>query len=104
MQYRKRKNKPLLHQYYLQKEYQLDNKKTRVHTDSSIQLCSSCKLDSAFYDVSTGETVCSNCGTVISERDEVVDKDPKTTNQIGMPTSLAFPDKGLPTVITNSNT
>ena len=104
MQYRKRKNKPLLYQYYLQKEYQQDNKKKRVHTDSSTQLCSSCKLNSAFYDVSTGETVCSNCGTVISERDEVVDKDPKTTNQIGMPTSLAFPDKGLPTVIPNSNT
>ncbi len=28
----------------------------------------------------------------------------KATNQVGMPASLAFPDKGLPTVITNSNT
>ena len=110
MQYRKRKNKPLLYQYYLQKENRLNNKKARsysdlsAHADSSTQLCSICNLNSAFYDVSTGETVCSNCGTVISERDEVVGKDPKTTNQISMPTSLAFPDKGLPTIITNSNT
>lgn len=110
MQYRKRENKPLLYQYYLQKENRLNNKKARsypdlsAHADSSTQLCSICELNSAFYDVSTGETVCSNCGTVISERDEVVGKDPKTTNQISMPTSLAFPDKGLPTNITNSNT
>jgi hypothetical protein len=49
----------------LQKENRLNNKKARsysdlsAHADSSTQLCSICNLNSAFYDVSTGETVCS---------------------------------------------
>jgi transcription initiation factor TFIIB len=110
MQYLKRKNKPLLYHYYLQKENRLNDKNVRAHadlsarTDPSLQLCSICRSNSVFYDVTTGETICSNCGTVIEERDEVIDKDSKATNQVGMPTSLAFPDKGLSTVITNSNT
>jgi transcription initiation factor TFIIB len=110
VKYQKRKNKPLLYHYYLQKENRLNDKKVRAHadlsarTDSSPQLCSICRSNSVFYDVTTGETICSNCGIVIVERDEVVDKDSKATNQVGMPTSLTFPDKGLSTVITNSNT
>lgn len=104
MQYRKRKSKPLLYQYYLRKENQLDNKEKTIDTDLSTELCSSCKLNLVINDVSTGETICSNCGTVISERDEVIDKGPKATNRVDMPTSLAFPDKGLSTVIPNSNT
>jgi transcription initiation factor TFIIB len=34
----------------------------------------------------------------------VVDKESKATNRVGRLTSLAFPDKGLPTAISNSNT
>ena len=104
MQYRDRKNKPLLYQYYLQKENELDNKKKPMSTELSTELCSSCKLNSVINDLSTGETVCSNCGTVISERDEVIDKGPKSTNGVDIPNCLTFPDKGLSTVITNSNT
>jgi transcription initiation factor TFIIB len=75
-----------------------------MRTDLSTELCSSCKLNSVINDLSTGETVCSNCGTVISERYEVIDKDLKATNQVNMPSSLTFPDKGLSTVIINANT
>jgi transcription initiation factor TFIIB len=104
MQSRKRKNKPLLYQYYLQKENQLNNAITLANSDSSNQICPSCNLNSMLYDASTGETVCSNCGIVILERAEVVERDSKTACRVGMPTSLVFPDKGLPTVIANSNT
>jgi transcription initiation factor TFIIB len=38
------------------------------------------------------------------DRHEVLEEYPKTNSRIGMPFSLAFPDKGLSTVITNSNT
>jgi transcription initiation factor TFIIB len=102
MQSRKRKSKPLLYQYYLKKKCQRDNE--TADSDSSIQMCPSCKLNSMLYDVSTGETVCSNCGIVILDRAEVIENNPKTTNRVGMPVSLVFPDKGLSTVITNSNT
>jgi uncharacterized protein (DUF983 family) len=71
MQSRKRKNKPLLYQYYLQKENQLNNAITLAHSDSSNQICPSCNLNSMLYDTSTGETVCSNCGIVILERADV---------------------------------
>lgn len=103
MEYRKRKTKPLLYQYYLQKEDRDNNDKSGGRVDTSDLLCASCGLNSGFYDASTGETICSNCGIILSERAEVVDKDPKTANRVGMPTSLVFPDKGLRTIITDAN-
>jgi len=60
MEYRKRKSKPLLYQYYLQKEERDNNDKSVVHVDTSDPLCSSCGLNSMFYDASTGETICSS--------------------------------------------
>jgi transcription initiation factor TFIIB len=56
------------------------------------------------FDEPTGETVCSNCGIVISEKQMTLEKPLKTQERSGMPLSLAYPDKGLSTIITYSNT
>ena len=70
----------------------------------SQHVCNLCKSASIIFDEPTGETVCCQCGTVASERQMTVDKELKTKERSGMPFSLVYPDKGLSTVITYSNT
>jgi transcription initiation factor TFIIB len=74
--------------------------------DNSISqyACNLCKSSSIIFDELTGETVCSQCGTVASERQMTIEKELKTKERSGMPLSLVYPDKGLSTVITYSNT
>ena len=66
--------------------------------------CSSCRSTAVIFDDLTGEVVCTQCGIVISERQMTLEKPFKSNDKTGMPFSLAYPDKGLSTVITNSNT
>jgi transcription initiation factor TFIIB len=68
-------------------------------------ICQSCRASNlTIFDEPTGETICSQCAAVISDREAFFDDDPKLKDKLGRPTSLIFPDKGLSTVITNSNT
>jgi transcription initiation factor TFIIB len=71
---------------------------------SSCIICKSCRSRSMIFDGITGETICSQCATVISDRQTIIEKDPNSKSEMGQPTSLVYPDKGLSTVITSSNT
>jgi transcription initiation factor TFIIB len=51
-----------------------------------------------------GETVCTDCGIVISEKQITLEKGTESKDTTGMPSSLVYPDKGLTTTITNQNT
>jgi transcription initiation factor TFIIB len=75
-----------------------------VNRSNLQQVCNSCKSTSMIFDEPTGETVCIDCGIVISEKQMTLEKASKTQEGSGMPFSLAYPDKGLSTVITSSNT
>jgi transcription initiation factor TFIIB len=67
-------------------------------------ICQSCRsINLAIFDEATGETICSQCAAVISDRQTFFDDDPKLKKELGRPTSLIFPDKGLSTVIMSSN-
>jgi transcription initiation factor TFIIB len=75
-----------------------------VSKSASQLMCSSCRSKAVIFDDLTGEVVCTQCGMVISEREMTLEKAFKSNDTTGMPFSLAYPDKGLSTVITNSNT
>jgi transcription initiation factor TFIIB len=67
-------------------------------------ICQSCRSTGlAIFDESSGETICSQCAAVISDRQTFFDDDPKLRKELGRPTSLIFPDKGLSSVITSLN-
>ena len=69
----------------------------------SQQVCNSCKSMSVIFDELKGETVCTDCGIVISEKQMTLEKGIQPV-MIGRPSSLVYPDKGLTTIITNQNT
>jgi transcription initiation factor TFIIB len=65
---------------------------------------------SVIFDAETTETICSDCGVVIQGNSESLDsewhvakEDLESKNRTGMPTSLAFHDMGLSTLISYSN-
>jgi transcription initiation factor TFIIB len=71
---------------------------------SNSRICPSCKSVAIILDGLTGETICTACGTVVLDRQEMPINDMGAKNRSGMPSSLAFPDKGLSTIINYSNT
>ncbi|MGA6989856.1 MAG: transcription initiation factor IIB [Nitrososphaeraceae archaeon] len=75
-----------------------------VNRSISQQVCNSCKSMSVIFDEPKGETVCTDCGIVISEKHMTLEKGIESKDTTGMPSSLVYPDKGLNTVITNQNT
>ncbi len=75
-----------------------------VNRSISQQVCNSCKSTSVIFDEPKGETVCTDCGIVISEKHMTLEKGIESKDTTGMPSSLVYPDKGLTTVITNQNT
>ena len=75
-----------------------------VNRSISQQVCNSCKSMSVIFDEPKGETVCTDCGIVISEKQMILEKGIESKDTTGMPSSLVYPDKGLTTVITNQNT
>jgi ribosomal protein S27E len=54
-------------------------------------ICQSCKSSNlTIFDEPTGETICSQCAAVISDRQTFFDDDPKLRKELGRPTSLNF--------------
>jgi transcription initiation factor TFIIB len=94
----------------LQKAHLLDQQ----HHDDVINnsdACSLCKKTLPVFDAQTGEIVCTNCGMVMQENIESLDKEWRTYSfeninikqRTGLPSSLALHDMGLSTVISYSN-
>ena len=79
------------------------NEESRLLSTSKT-ICHLCRSDSIIFDELTGETICSHCAIVISDKQTTFENDHKLKSEMGQPTSLVFPDKGLSTVITSSNT
>jgi transcription initiation factor TFIIB len=96
--------KPLSNKVTVQQQQSLVSGNVDVNNSISQYACNSCKSSSIIFDEPKGETVCSHCGTVASERQMTIEKELKTKEGSGMPFSLVYPDKGLSTVITYSNT
>jgi transcription initiation factor TFIIB len=76
--------------------------------------CSVCKSDKVITDTESGEIICSNCGVVISDKLEEInrperriineDADNNKTSRTGAPTSIAYHDMGLSTTIAKTHT
>ena len=72
-------------------------------------MCSICKRnDRIVTDASSGEIICSSCGAVISDKVQDISRperrsfnieEENVTHRTGVPTSIAFADMGLSTVI-----
>ncbi|HEY6884632.1 MAG TPA: TFIIB-type zinc ribbon-containing protein [Nitrososphaeraceae archaeon] len=85
-----------------------------IQDPATINVCSTCKRgDMIVTDAESGEIVCSNCGMVISDKTQDMSRSerrafsPEEANdriRSGSPASLARYDKGLATVIGNTNT
>jgi transcription initiation factor TFIIB len=106
MELPRRRVKSLSYQYHLQEDYQQKNKladKGIKENYSSNVLSHSCDSIWMIFDGSTGETICTKCGAVITERPTTLETGPSSTESFSNSVSLAFPDKGLSTVITSAN-
>jgi transcription initiation factor TFIIB len=71
--------------------------------------CSVCKSAKVITDPEYGEVICSNCGVVISDKLEEINRPERSTynmtedtSRTGAPTSIAKHDMGLSTVIANT--
>jgi transcription initiation factor TFIIB len=90
-----------------------ENQRGKERDDSStLDVCHMCKSSkSVLFDPKTSETLCSTCGTVLREKVEssspewrpYSQEDIENRGRTGMPTSLAFHDMGLSTLISYSN-
>ena len=97
----------MLSSNYAQKDYQ----NREAERNSGVE-CSLCNSTLTIFDAEAGEIVCSNCGVVIQENIESLEKEWRayTTEALrgkersGMPTSLAIHDRGLSTYISDSHT
>lgn len=78
------------------------NEETHLLSTSKT-ICYLCRSYSTIFDELTGETICSHCAIVISDKQTTYENDHNLKGEMGQPTSLVFPDKGLSTVITSSN-
>jgi transcription initiation factor TFIIB len=82
---------------------------TQQQQPSVALVCSICKKDDRIVtDTDSGEIICSNCGTVISDKVQDISRperrtfsveEENVTRRTGVPTSIAFADMGLTTVI-----
>jgi transcription initiation factor TFIIB len=80
----------------------------------TINICSTCKRrDMVVTDTQSGEIICSNCGMVISDKTQDINRaerrafspeEAKDRMRLGSPSSLARYDMGLATVIGDTNT
>ena len=101
----RRRAKSLTFQYHIQENYlQKVNKVTesiKVDHPPNV-LCQSCNPIWMIFDGSSGETICTKCGAVITDRPTTLAAG-SSSESFTNPVSLAFPDKGLSTVITSAN-
>ena len=84
--------------------FKIENNKMILDVIGSSHICPSCKNGATIFDGLTGEIICTICGTVVLDKQEMPVSDINAKNRSGMPSSLVFPDKGLSTIITYSNT
>jgi transcription initiation factor TFIIB len=74
-----------------------------------------CKSDKVITDTESGEIICSNCGVVISDKLEEINRPERRiinedadnnnkTSRTGAPTSIAYHDMGLSTTIAKTHT
>lgn len=102
-------NKQFVHQRkYILYEYPT-NSVQRIEQEGALEAttssrkCPTCsQINTTIFDGISGEILCTSCGTVIVDRQETPVGNIIAKNR--MPSSLAFPDKGLSTIITYSNT
>jgi transcription initiation factor TFIIB len=97
------------HGKYILYEYPVDavqdrERQNALEVITNSRICPSCKSGATIFDGLTGEIICTTCGTVVVDRQEMPTGDINAKNRSGMPSSLVFPDKGLSTIITYSNT
>jgi transcription initiation factor TFIIB len=97
------------HGKYILYEYPVDavqerERQNALEVITNSRVCPSCKNCATIFDGLTGEIICTTCGTVVLDRQEMPTGDINAKNRSGMPSSLVFPDKGLSTIITYSNT
>ena len=97
----------MLSSNYAQRDYQ--NEEEAEH-NSDVE-CSLCNSTLTIFDAEAGEIVCSNCGVVIQDNIESLEKEWRAytaealrgKERSGMPTSLAIHDRGLSTYISDSH-
>src|SRR5215472_10408948 len=90
-----------------------ENQRGKERDDSpTLDFCHMCKSSkSILFDPKTSETLCNTCGIVLREKVEssspewrpYSQEDIENRGRTGMPTSLAFHDMGLSTLISYSN-
>jgi transcription initiation factor TFIIB len=106
MELPRRRGKSLSSQYYVQEDYQHKDKQvdkgTKANYSSNV-FCHPCDSVWMIFDGSTGETICTKCGAVITDRPMTLEAGPRSIDSFSNSVSLAFPDKGLSTVITSAN-
>ena len=81
-----------------------------VNNNNDVE-CSLCNSTLTIFDAEAGEIVCSNCGVVIQDNIESLEKEWRAytaealrgKERSGMPTSLAIHDRGLSTYISDSH-
>ena len=91
--------------YHLEENYLQKNKKLDENIKANYPpnlVCHSCDSVWMIFDESSGETICTRCGAVITDRPTTLETGP-SHESLGNSVSLAFPDKGLSTVITSAN-
>ena len=99
-------NKQFVHQRkYILYEYPTNSVQRIEQEGASSRKCPTCsQINATIFDGTSGEILCTSCGTVIVDRQETTVGNIIAKNRSGMPSSLAFPDKGLSTIINYSNT
>ena len=104
MELPRRRGKSLSYQYHLQEDIRQKDKQVEKDIKANYYsnvLCRSCDSIWMIFDGSTGETICTKCGAVITERPTTWETGPNSNESFGNSVSLAFPDKGLSTVISD---
>ena len=90
---------------------QAKSKKQKESTGAASYVCNSCSSERVFIDQARGETICSNCGLVLSDRS--IDMGPEwraftadeqnSRQRVGGPADWSKFDQGLTTIIGRQN-
>jgi transcription initiation factor TFIIB len=85
----------------------------RKSSSNESDICRLCSITATVFDAENGEIICSTCGMVIyhsveslspERRSYSIGRNGEITRRTGIPSSLAFHDKGLSTSISHFNT
>jgi transcription initiation factor TFIIB len=90
----------------LEKELTITHQQEQAHIELACSICK--RHDGIVTDASSGEIICSRCGAVISDKIQDISRperrafnleEENVTRRTGVPTSIAFADMGLSTLI-----